>query len=176
MKLHIILTLLLNPSSIKYTKLKGDLQQILESLGQFLLININFFKLTICEWHPLRFVIMLVFKKIFFVLIWDPKMPNIWWAKKPTMWKMDLCFSHHSIFFWGYFWCWLNIFWKFVILSSQVLSLVHWCWQFVQKYLNCNLFQLLNMHNQLYILTHDINDYGIWEAWEIMIFYHIPQQ
>ncbi len=49
--------------SINATKLKGHLQQSFESLGQFVLTNINFARLAMCKWH-LKFVNMSIKKKI----------------------------------------------------------------------------------------------------------------
>jgi hypothetical protein len=54
---------------MNFTKLKGDLQPILGSLGQFLLTNINFSKKIDCNLHLLKFVRTLVKKKIIFLSI-----------------------------------------------------------------------------------------------------------
>ncbi len=51
------------------TKLDGDLQLILGSLGHFLLININFSKFSICKPHLLELVNILAKEKILSISI-----------------------------------------------------------------------------------------------------------
>jgi len=60
------------------TKLEGDLQPILESLGQFLLTNfINFSKISNYNLHIFKFVKIITKEKILLVSIWDPTIPKI---------------------------------------------------------------------------------------------------
>jgi hypothetical protein len=50
--------------SMNFTKLEGDLQPILGSLGQFLLTNIKIFKKFDCDLHLLKFARILAKEKI----------------------------------------------------------------------------------------------------------------
>jgi hypothetical protein len=81
--------------SIKYTKLERDLQLILKSLRQFLLTKINLSKFSDCKQHLLRLARTPANESIFFVSIWDPTIPKIHLAQKPTIWNVFSCFTHH---------------------------------------------------------------------------------
>jgi len=76
-------------------KLNGDLHPILRTLGQFLLTKINFYKFSICKWHPLRLVRILVKENILIVLICNPIIPKIYQAKNPIIGNIALRFCHH---------------------------------------------------------------------------------
>jgi hypothetical protein len=52
---------------ISSKRLEGDLQPTLQSLGQFLLTKINFFKFSDCKWHLPKLVRILAKEKIFFI-------------------------------------------------------------------------------------------------------------
>ncbi len=110
------------------TKLDGNLQPILVSLGQFLLTNINF-----CKWHLLRLVSISAKEKTHYVSIWDPTTLKIYWAKKPIVRNIVSCFCHR----WRWHLMFLTSNWyilKPTTPSSQALLLVHLCLQFVKKY------------------------------------------
>ncbi len=80
--------------SIKYTKLKGDLQPILGSLGQFLLTKINLSKFFYFKWHLLRLVRIPIDENILSIPIWNPTISHICLAQKPIVGNMFSCFSH----------------------------------------------------------------------------------
>ncbi len=60
--------------------------------------------------------------------------------------------------------------------NHQYEACFHLCWQFVQKYPNENLHQLLALHIQFQIFPLDANNDGISKAYYIRIVHHIPQQ
>jgi hypothetical protein len=77
------------------TKLKGDLQQVLGSLGQFLLININFFKFSHWNLHLLKFVRIPIKEKILSISNWDSTMSKICQTRNLTIVNIDSCFCLH---------------------------------------------------------------------------------
>lgn len=79
--------------SINSTKLKSDLKSTLGSLGQFLHININSSKLVVCKWHVLKYINMLIIKKMLFEIL---LCLIFWQAKKPIVGNIDLYFSQHQ--------------------------------------------------------------------------------
>jgi len=81
--------------STKSTKLDRDLQPILESLGQFLLIKINLSKFFYCKRHLLRLVRIPTNENIFSNSIWYPTIPKIFFSTKTNVENMLSCFSHH---------------------------------------------------------------------------------
>jgi hypothetical protein len=64
--------------SINSTKLKGGLQSILKSFGQFLFTNINLLIFFDCKQHFFKFVSNLTKEKIILVSICDPTITKIW--------------------------------------------------------------------------------------------------
>ncbi len=76
-------------------KLDGNLQPIIGSLSQFLLTDVNFFKLSICKWHLLRLVSIPTKEKVISISIWDPITPKICWAKNPNVGNITSRFYHH---------------------------------------------------------------------------------
>ncbi len=80
--------------SIKSIKLKGDLQPILGSLGQFLLTKINLSKFFECKRHLLRLVRIPIDENIISVSIWNPTISHICLAQKPIVGNMLSSFSH----------------------------------------------------------------------------------
>jgi hypothetical protein len=60
---------------MNFTKLEGDLQPILGTLGQILLTNINFSKKLDYSLHLLKFVKIPTKEKILLVSILDPTIP-----------------------------------------------------------------------------------------------------
>ncbi len=54
---------------MNFTKLEGDFQPILRTLGQFLLTNINFYKKIDCSLHLLKFVEIPTKEKILLISI-----------------------------------------------------------------------------------------------------------
>jgi len=80
--------------SINSTRLQWDLQRILESLCQFLLTNIIFFKFSNCKWYFLgQWVRQQKFKSFQFLFVIQ-QFP-IFVEKIQTLGKMDSYFFHH---------------------------------------------------------------------------------
>jgi len=77
------------------TKLDGDLQPILRSLGQFLLININFSKFSVCKWHRLN-LISIPTKDLFlfFSNLRSNNIQNLL-GRNPIIRNIVSCFCHH---------------------------------------------------------------------------------
>ncbi len=72
------------------TKLEGDLQPILGSLGQFLLINIKISKFFYCNLNLLKFARILAKENIISVSIWDPTIAKI--LQTRNSWKHRFMF------------------------------------------------------------------------------------
>lgn len=81
--------------SIKFIKLRDDLQSTRWSLSQFLLTNINFSKKIDCKQHLLRLVSIPIKENIISISICLLTMLNIWRARKFMTRNMDSCFFHH---------------------------------------------------------------------------------
>jgi len=80
----------LRPSnSTNIIKLVCELQLTLGSLGQFLLTNIYLSKLFDCKWHLFKFVSIPTKSNIFSVVIWDPTMKRIQWARNAIIRNKD---------------------------------------------------------------------------------------
>jgi hypothetical protein len=77
------------------TKLEGDLQPILGSLGQFLLTNIKISKFSDYNLNLLKFARILVKKKIVLVSVWDLTIPKILQTRNPIVGNIESCFCHH---------------------------------------------------------------------------------
>ncbi len=137
---------------MNFTKLEADLQATLGLVSQFLFTNTNFSKLVIYTWDLKKIVSMLIKEKVLFISIWDLIELNIWWAKN-QWWKVWICASPTVE---KDFWYALGIFWKLITLYPQAFSLVHLCWQFVQKYSKHNFH--LGLDNQFQILSPNVNN------------------
>ncbi len=82
-------------TSINFIKLTVEKQLTLQSFGQFLLININLFKLFFYNICFFNFFSILTKEKSLSFSMWDPTIPRISWARKTIVRNKDSCFLCH---------------------------------------------------------------------------------
>ncbi len=87
---------------MNFIKQEGDLQPILQSLGQFWLINKKISKFFDCNLHLFKFIKILTMEKLLLLSILDPTMA-------PIVQNIDSCFCHqckgHFISFTSTWYC-----------------------------------------------------------------------